>query len=255
MIAALPMYDWPQVAAATDRLWQGIRDRLRDAGFAAPERLSRGDSVWDIWESADLVLAQTCGMPYRTRLHGQVNLVATPDYGLPDAPPGHYYSEIVVRADEPGEVGDFIDRTLAFNGQDSQSGWAAPQNHVANLGLRFTRTLHTGAHRESARAVADGRADIAAIDAVTWRLYAAHFPAEAARLRVIAHTAPTPGLPLITSRSRPPAALAEAVAGAIEALALPDRAALGIRGIVAIPAAAYLSVPTPPPPSQDAPAV
>jgi ABC-type phosphate/phosphonate transport system substrate-binding protein len=248
------MYDWPQVQAATDNLWSAIRDRLRAAGHPAPDALSRELGIWEAWESADLILAQTCGMPYRTRLHGQVNLVGTPDYGLPDAPPGHYYSELVVHADEPGDLPDFIDRTLAFNGQDSQSGWAAPQNHVARLGRRFTHTLHTGAHRESARAVAEGRAAIAAIDAVTWRFYRDHFPAEAARLRVIGHTAPTPGLPLITSRARPPAPLARAVSGAIASLGPADRAALGLRGLVSIPAEAYLAVPTPPAPSQDAPA-
>ncbi|MFM2356179.1 MAG: hypothetical protein RLZZ528_1915 [Pseudomonadota bacterium] len=254
MIAAFPMYDWPQVAGANDRLWAAIADRLRASGHPAPDRLSRELGIWEAWESADLILAQTCGMPYRTRLHGQVNLVATPDYGLPDAPAGHYYSELVVHADEPGDLPDFIDRTLAFNGQDSQSGWAAPQNHVAGLGRRFTHTLHTGAHRESARAVADGRAAIAAIDAVSWRLYRDHFPAEAARLRVIGHTDPTPGLPLITARSRPPAPLAAAATEAVAGLDPEVRATLGLRGVVVIPASAYLAVPTPPAPSQDAPA-
>lgn len=253
MIASLAMYDWPQVRAEHDRLWSLIRAALADEGVAAPESLTRDTSLWEVWESPRLILGQTCGMPYRTRLHGRVDLVGTPDHALPDAAPGHYYSELITRADEPGEVADFIDRTLAFNGQDSQSGWAAPQNHVARHGLRFTHTRHTGAHRESARAVAEGRADIAAIDAVSWRLIVAHMPELAARLRVIGHTEPTPGLPLITAKGRGTAPLARAVAAAIAALAPPDREALGLAGLAAIPAAAYLAVPTPPPPSQDVP--
>ena len=28
MIASLPMYDRPETAAANDRLWQGVRERL-----------------------------------------------------------------------------------------------------------------------------------------------------------------------------------------------------------------------------------
>lgn len=253
MIASLAMYDWPQVRAEHDRLWALIREALADEGIAAPERLTRGGSLREVWESPDLILGQTCGMPFRTRLHGRVELVGTPDYALPGAPPGHYYSELIARADEPGEAVDFIDRTLAFNGQDSQSGWAAPQNDMARLGLRFTHTRHTGAHRDSARAVAEGRADIAAIDAVSWRLIVAHMPELAARLRVIGQTDPTPGLPLITAKGRDTAPLARAVAAAVAALAASDRAALGLAGLAAIPAAAYLAVPTPPPPSQDAP--
>ena len=253
MIASLAMYDWPQVRSEHDRLWALIRTALADEGIAAPRDLTRGGSLWKIWESPALLLAQTCGMPYRTRLHGQVALVGTPDYALPDAPPGHYYSVFIARADDPGEVVDFIDRTLAFNGQDSQSGWAAPQNQMAKLGLRFTHTRHTGAPRDSARAVAAGKADIAAIDAISWRLIEAHHAELTAKLRVIGHTDPTPGLPLITASHHDPAPIARAVAAAISALSAADRAALGLTGIVAIPADAYLAVPTPPPPSQDVP--
>ncbi|WP_347312899.1 phosphate/phosphite/phosphonate ABC transporter substrate-binding protein [Defluviimonas sp. SAOS-178_SWC] len=253
MIASLAMYDWPQVRSEHDRLWSLIRAALADEGIAAPETLTRDGSLWDIWESPDLVIGQTCGMPYRTRLHGRVELIGTPDYALPDAPPGHYYSELITRAGEPGEIEDFIERTLAFNGQDSQSGWAAPQNHAARKDLRFTHTLHTGAHLDSARAVAEGRADIAAIDAVSWRLIVAHLPDLAAKLRVIGHTEPTPGLPLITAKGRDTAPFARAAAAAIAALSADDREALGLRGLVAIPANAYLAVPTPPPPSQDVP--
>ncbi|PQV58992.1 ABC-type phosphate/phosphonate transport system substrate-binding protein [Defluviimonas denitrificans] len=253
MIATLAMYDWPQVRAEHDRFWQLIRTAMADEGIPAPQDLTRDEKLWELWESPDLLLGQTCGMPYRTRLHGQVELVGTPDYALPDAPPGHYYSVFVTRADEPGEAVDFIDRTLAFNGQDSQSGWAAPQNQMAKAGLRFTHTRHTGAHRDSARAVAAGKADIAAIDAVSWRLIDAWHPELSGTLRVIGHTDPTPGLPLITARGRDTAPLARAVASAITALAAEDRAALGLTGLAAIPASAYLAVPTPPPPSQDVP--
>jgi ABC-type phosphate/phosphonate transport system substrate-binding protein len=253
MIASLAMYDWPQVRSEHDRLWALIRAALLDEDIAGPQSLTRDGSLWDIWENPGLILGQTCGMPYRTRLHGQVELVGTPDYALPDAPAGHYYSVFVTRADEPGEAEDFIDRTLAFNGQDSQSGWAAPQNQMAKAGLRFTHTRHTGAHRDSARAVAAGKADIAAVDAVSWRLIEAHHPELAAKLRVIGHTDPTPGLPLITARHRDPAPVARAVAAAFAALTGADRAALGLTGLVSIPATAYLAVPTPPPPSQDVP--
>jgi len=252
MIAALPMYDWPALTGPHDRLWALIRDNLRDAGLAAPDTLDRSADLSRIWRDAGLVLGQTCGMPYRTGLHGHVALVGTPDYGLPDAPAGYYYSEIVVAADDRRTLTDFCDLTLAYNGQDSQSGWAAPQNYARAYGFRFTRTLHTKAHRESAAAVARGDAEIAAIDAVTWRLIGRHMPEVAGRLRVLCHTDPTPGLPLICAPDLDRALIASATEEAIAELAAADRADLGIRSMVEIPAEAYLSVPTPPPPSQDA---
>ncbi|SPH17081.1 hypothetical protein DEA8626_00595 [Defluviimonas aquaemixtae] len=254
MIASLAMYDWPQNAAENDRLWIRIRQALADEGIAAPEGLTRDGSLWDIWECPALVLAQTCGMPYRTRLHGRVQLVATPDYGLPDAPAGHYYSVLVTRADEPGGFADFVERRLAYNDPLSQSGWAAPQNRALLFGRGFTRTLRTGAHRDSARAVAERRADIAAIDAVTWRLIARHLPDLAAQLRLIDHSEPTPGLPLITSPGQDAATIARAVGAAIAALDSVDRTATGIRGLVAIPSEAYLAVPTPASPTEEVPA-
>lgn len=248
-IASLGMYDWPEIAPATDRFWAAIRDRLRADAIVAPDHLTRGaDAHLPAWTSPALLLSQTCGMPYRTMLHDRVALVGTPDYGLPDADPGYYYSQLVLRADDPGGFADHLTQRLAYNEAGSQSGWAAPQTHAAAAGGRFHATIATGSHRESARAVAEGRADIAAIDAVTWRLIGAHRPALAASLRVLGHTAPTPGLPLITSPQHDALRIANAVAGAIADLAASDRDDLGLRDLIAIPAAAYLAIPTPPPP-------
>ena len=35
-LAALPMYDWPEVEQATDRLWSYLRAALQDHGFHPP---------------------------------------------------------------------------------------------------------------------------------------------------------------------------------------------------------------------------
>lgn len=250
MIAALGMYDRAETAGANDRLWAGIRDRLRAAGLAAPDNLTRGEGAyWPAWQSPDLVLSQTCGFPFRARLHGHVTLVGTPDYGLPDCPPGHYCSVFVARADDPRTLPDLAQGRFAYNEALSQSGWAAPVNHVATMGLRLRPAVQSGAHRASAAAVAEGRADLAALDAVTWALMRRWDPVVGA-LREVARTAPTPGLPLITAPGRDPAPIAQAVAGAMDALSPEDRDTLHLRGLVHIPAARYLAVPTPPTPEQ-----
>ncbi|MCX8507711.1 MAG: hypothetical protein ORN49_02335, partial [Rhodobacteraceae bacterium] len=83
------------------------------------------------------------------------------------------------------------------------------------------------------------------IDAVTWRLILAHRPEIARRLRVVAQTEATPGLPLITAQGRDAGAIAASVAEALSALSAADLTDLGVRGLVRIPAAAYLAVPVP----------
>jgi hypothetical protein len=143
---------------------------------------------------------------------------------------------------------------FALNGFDSQSGWAAAATHAAAHGLAFTRFLHTGSHRDSARAVAGGRADLACIDAVTWRLVERHDPDVARALRIVDSTAPTPGLPLITAPGRDRGPLDGVLADLPARLPDAVREPMGLAGVAPLDAAAYLAVPTPPTPSQDMPA-
>ena len=248
MIASLGMYDFvPALQMANDRLWAGIRDGLRSAGIAAPDALTRGGAAyWDAWQSPDLVLSQTCGFPYRARLWDTVTLIGTPDYGVPDCPPGHYVSVYIARKDDPRRtLADFAKAAFAFNEALSQSGWAAPQNHGAGMGIRFRASLQTGGHWASAWAVTDGLADFAAIDAVTWALLLRHDP-KVAGLREIARTAPpTPVLPYIAARGVDANLYFATVAAAIAALSPADRDTLLLRGLVRIAPQAYLAVPSP----------
>jgi ABC-type phosphate/phosphonate transport system substrate-binding protein len=210
--------------------------------------------MWTDWQSPDLILSQTCGYPFRTRLHGKVTLVASPILDLPDCPAGHYYSVLVARADDPRQTPEeFGTAPLAYNDALSQSGWAAPQNWAAARGFAFTNPIRTGAHRASAVAVAEGRADIAALDALTWRLLQAHDPITR-HLRVLGRTDPTPALPYITALGHDADRVRDALASAFAALPETARTTLGIKGVIHIPAEAYLAVPNPaPPPSPQPP--
>lgn len=246
MIASLPMYDRAESAPANDRLWSGIRDAMRAQGVPAPEALDRHPDPWRAWQSPDLLLSQTCGLPYRTRLHGCVTLVATPVCDLPGVPPGQYRSVIVARRDDPRRaLADFAGARPAVNDALSQSGWAALAAAAAEAGIALGPALVTGAHRASAEAVAEGRADLTALDALTWAMIR-RWDGCAAGLREVAATPPTPALPWITARADLAPALARALDAAIAALAAEDRAALGLLGAVRLDAAAYLAIPNPP---------
>jgi ABC-type phosphate/phosphonate transport system substrate-binding protein len=249
MIAALGMYDRPELQGANDRYWALIRDGLRAQGVAAPDGLTRGAEAYMAgWQSRDLVLSQTCGLPYRAVLHRDVTLIGTPDFGVEGCPPGYYRSVLIARSDDPRDSApDFAPSRFAYNDGLSQSGWAAAQAHFASLGLGLAPALCTAGHAASARSVYEGRADFAAIDAVTWALLQRH-ESWTSGLRVWAQTAPNPGLPYIAAKGAPAAALFSAVAQAIAALDAEDRHNLGLRGLVAIPSESYLALPLPPAP-------
>lgn len=251
MIASLGMYDFGPAQGANDRLWTLLRDGLRQRGIAAPEALTRGEhAYWDTWQSPDLLLSQTCGYPFRARLHDRVTYVGTPDYGVEGCPPGHYRSVFVVRADDPRQsLQDFDGARFAYNEALSQSGWAAPQTHAAKLGIRLPPALQSGGHRLSALAVAEGRADIAALDAVTHAMLQEVEP-KVAGLRALALTDPTPGLPCITGNGQDPEPIFAVLSEAIAALPAADRATLHLKGLIRIPLATYLAVPNPPSPGQ-----
>lgn len=244
MIAMLGMYDRPETAAANDRLWTSIRDTLE----YGPACLTRDKDFWEIWESPELLFAQTCGMPYRTRLHRQVQLIGTPDYGLPDCPAGHYYSVFITHMDvAQATLSELCNGVFAYNEPVSQSGWAAPSSHLAGLGLAPKTRLQTGAHYLSARAVAEKRADFASLDAMTWELIN-RYDDFAKTLYVVARTTPTPTLPYITGARQNAGEIRKAVTDAIDNISDADRAILGIQQLVQIPPSVYLAVPTPLPP-------
>jgi ABC-type phosphate/phosphonate transport system substrate-binding protein len=245
MIANLMMYLRPELAEAHNRFWILIRNHLSKEGIESPETLSQDADEFYVWKHPELVLSQTCGMPYRTWLHDKVQLVGTPDYGLRDCPAGYYRSAIVVRADDPRrELPAFRGATFAYNQTYSQSGYAAPYWHCQPLGFWFENRLQTQQHLLSAQAVATGRADVASIDAVTWRNIETYEPF-ASKLRVLDWTKPTPGLPLITSLRHDAGRILTALEGAIAELDADSRAQLGITGIVKIPKQDYLAVRNP----------
>ena len=194
------------------------------------------------WLNPELYLSQTCSLPYRAALHGQVQLIATPDNQIPNCPPGYYCSVLLARQ---GAVPNLAanDFTLAYNEPLSQSGWAAPQS----IGLTGATALQTGGHAASARAVLEGRADLAAVDALTWHFLTRDWD-KAAGLVVCATTPATPTLPYITALSQNAAALREALRQAILSIGPKDQQTLQIFDLVEINAETYLQLPLPPAP-------
>ena len=237
MIATLPMYDWPQHQPQTDRLWQLIAEAFgTKTGTQPPARLARGGDLMAQWLAPDLLISQTCGLPYVRHLRGRVVLVGGVDHGLHDTPAGYYCSRVIVHQDcTAASLADLAGARVAFNSTASQSGAAALRHMIAPLRKMsrfFGAELVTGAHAASIDAVAEGRADVAAIDAVTWAMAQRYLP-QTANLRVLLSTPPTAGLPLITALNGPADALFWALDQALQMIGPEARNQLMMQGVVA----------------------
>jgi ABC-type phosphate/phosphonate transport system substrate-binding protein len=203
-IASLAMYrDPPEIADATRTLWAYVRDRLHEGGLAeAPDALDEGIAYDAAWTDPGLLLAHTCGYPYAARLRGRVRLVATPVYDHAGCDGALNGSFVVVHANATARsVADLRGSTAAINDRASNSGMNLLRHAVAPhaiAGCFFGRVVRSGGHVASLVMVAQGEADVAAIDCVTYGNLARFAPERLAAVRILADTAKTPGLPLVT---------------------------------------------------------
>ncbi|HXE23326.1 MAG TPA: PhnD/SsuA/transferrin family substrate-binding protein [Roseiarcus sp.] len=237
-IALLPMYDFTWTASANDRLWAAISARLSEAGVEAPARLARGGDLAAQWRNPKLVFGQTCGYPYVTALKDAVALIAAPEYSFPGCEGASHRSFIICAASDPRrELHKFRGATAALNTPDSNTGMNLFRAAIAPIagGAPFFRALVvTGSHEASVEAVAEGRADLASIDCVSFALLGRGRPDLIGRVAIVATSALSPGLPFIAS-ARLGRQTVEAARNALFAeLADPDlseaRAALGLKG-------------------------
>ncbi|WP_159713800.1 phosphate/phosphite/phosphonate ABC transporter substrate-binding protein [Geminicoccus flavidas] len=246
MIAALPMYDLPELADATAAWWQGI---ARHGGFAAA--LERPADLQAHWRSPNLLFSQTCGYPLTHGLAGQVRYLATPCYAAEGCHGPFYRSAILVRED--AALASFTDAEgakLAINSEDSQSGCNVLRVMAAETSAArpfFGAVVRTGGHLASMAAVQEGQADLAAIDAVTLALAARARPAAVAGLRRLAWSPAAPALPYIT-RPGLPTAVRQALVRAIQAACADPRLAavrqeLLIDGVAVLNPEAYQVIP------------
>ncbi|TLU72987.1 hypothetical protein FE263_05930 [Lichenicoccus roseus] len=202
---ALPMYDLPELAWATDAFADALLRRLSSAGLAGlPPHREKPAELLALWRDPDLLMAQTCGYPLVGTLRARVRLVATPCYRAPGCEGAWMRSAIVIGAGDPaGSLEDLRGRVIgAINGSDSNSGMNLLRAAVAPLarGAPFFRDIIvTGSHVESLRAVRGGHAGLAAIDCVTLALLRRIRPEALDGVRLLDWTPASPGLPLVTA--------------------------------------------------------
>jgi len=208
-IASLPMYNWPELQHQTRQWWQVLAQNFRAEGLSAvPEYLNGHADPHQDWHHPQLFMSQTCGYPLRNEFEGKLEVIAVPRYKAEGCEGTNYSSMVVARyEDRHLSVSDFADRRVAYNVENSQSGYSAMRAVIAPLanGERFfSKAVKTGAHLKSMAAVAEKKADICAIDCVVWGLAKRIFPELIQSLRVIGQTPMAPSLPYVTLTSRSP---------------------------------------------------
>lgn len=142
-IAALPMYDWPEMRAEVDARWAQLRDRLRTMGVDAPVSVVRRNrdmpavpggirnaadelvapdpatlprdelDLPTLWRHPRLLFGQTCWGPMETTgLASDVRVIGQPSYDGIEGGRGEFYSSAivmrrgVVSGDVPAPQGD-----------------------------------------------------------------------------------------------------------------------------------------------------
>lgn len=203
MQASLPMYDWPELRAATDAWWAALAQAFAAEGIRdAPARLVHDVPGPELWDAPELLLSQTCGYPLTHEWAGRLSLVATPHYAADGCSGPDYCSFVVVRrADGLSSIEHLRGRTAAFNDPMSQSGYSALRSVVAPYARArqfFGVVIETGGHLASLEAVMRGGADVCAVDSVVWALAGRHRPEFAEALEALAVSPTAPGLPYVT---------------------------------------------------------
>ena len=245
MIAALPMYDFAWVAPPPTGFWATIRDasaRARHRG--ARGAVARAATSARSGATPRLLLGQTCGYPYWTTLRDKVEILATPIYGfdgLRGAEPLQFPHR-APRRSPATTLAEFRGDRAAVNGFDSNTGMNLFRASVAPLAEGkpfFADVVETGGHALSLAAVAEGRADIAAIDCVSYALLARGAAQLVAATKIIGRRRRRPPCPS-SPAARCPSRRATRCAAALREL--PPFPELGFVGVAFLPETAYARV-------------
>lgn len=196
----------------------GIRDLA--GTLLAPDPASLppdGLDLHTLWLHPDLLFAQACWGPMELGLAKHVQVVGQPDYSAFEGGEGEFYSSaIVMRSDlareedrkAPADGRAIIPAErlrgarFAYNSADSMSGMLTVARDLEEMGESldvFSQRIETGGHRASIVAVAQGRADVAAVDCRSWAM-ARRFEPAARKVGVVGWTARRTGLPFIAGR-------------------------------------------------------
>lgn len=160
------------------------------------------------FDAGHVDLCWICGLPYvRKADHspGKVRLVAAPVMagpryaGRPD-----YYSDVIVRADDPADsLEQLVGSRWVYNETGSHSGYSVLLAELARKAVQspvLAGSIEAGSHERALRMVVAGQADYAAIDSTVLELELERWPELPGLVRAVTTLGPSPIPPLLGGR-------------------------------------------------------
>jgi ABC-type phosphate/phosphonate transport system substrate-binding protein len=199
--------------AFTDELrvaWRAFFDIFNDLVDETLDPTIRFETDSNTLCDDHLFIGHTCGYPLMKSLLDRLSPFCVPVFNAPGCY-GPYNASLFITSvnSEIQSLRDGYQGVAAFNGRDSNSGMNVFRHAVALLAQEkgkgqafFSRLIESGSHRQSLIEVGEGRADVAAIDSVSFALIADAWPALAAQVRAIGYSEKTCGLPFVMPSSR-----------------------------------------------------
>lgn len=165
----------------------------------------RFDSDQSLLRDPGLFFGHTCGYPLMKHLKDRVTPFCVPVFDAPGTDGKLYSSRFIVATNSAIEALDECrGKVAAMNAADSNSGMNVLRYAIAKYNpcaAFFSTVVQTGGHLHSLEAVADGTADVAAIDCVSYQLIQDHWPELVDQVRSIGFSVKTCGLPFVFPKS------------------------------------------------------
>jgi phosphonate transport system substrate-binding protein len=212
-------------------LYQYIADALAER-LSHPVELVQGSHYEDLETEFDL--AFVCGLAYVVWGKAMEPLVAPVLTEKRCNGEPIYFSDVIVRSDSRFQsFAELRNTTWAYNEPYSQSGSGIVRFHLAQSGYGlsfFRREMEAGSHEGAVHLVAEGEADVAAIDSHVLATLLDSHPRLAGQVRIIHTLGPSPIQPLVAARDLPEA-LKRAVRSALIDLANDPKAQRVLSGV------------------------
>ncbi len=237
------MYPFESVRWAWDALWSALGERVA----WLPPALEHSGDARARWSDPDCAVNHVCGWPLARWFADEHRVLGAFSLSIPEAD-GHRYRSTLV---SPHDVAlpDLIaaDVGVVANDVDSLSGWISLLNATVGTHDAWPGVVtFSGAHVESLRTLAEGNADLAAIDSWSLALIEREQPDLVSGLHRLG-LGPWVPSPAVTVRTSVSIAdgdrLAEALVDVLaDDASLPIREALFVDGFVRLTIDDYLPV-------------
>ena len=151
-----------------------------------------------------LFVGHTCGYPYLLNWQASHKLVCVPIFDVDGCQGNQYCSWFITHPGYKGaSVEDFRNRVVALNGHNSNSGMNVLRYEISKMNpgdAFFSRAIISGGHAASVELISQQKADLAAIDAVTFAHLKKGGLLDPGKIILIGQSEFTTGLPFIMPR-------------------------------------------------------